>query len=147
MGNVFATAPSNYKEQSQQSSQQSSLWSDDIIIEDDAMAVVNSPAQSEAAGPSSNIPSPYVQKEALKEHKENIQTLRGKRNKSSKAFEETVTKTFEQIGAYLQTPADTEDEDTLFGKAVGRTLQNICNRKAKARAKIEILEVLEKYED
>ncbi|CAG9817151.1 unnamed protein product [Phaedon cochleariae] len=164
LGNVSATAWSNSDGQSQQlsqqssqlsqqssqlsqqsshqSTQQSSLWNDQIIIEDDAM-------EAATAGPSTNTSCTDVpvSRKALEEHNSNIKTLRGKRNKY-KAFEETVIKAFDQIGTYLQTPEVMEDEDMLFAKSVGKSLQTIINKKDKAsRAKIEILEVIEKYSD
>jgi hypothetical protein len=45
----------------------------------------------------------------------------------------------------MNTPDD--DEDLLFAKSVAKALNRFPNGRLKARVKIELLEVLEKYED
>lgn len=83
------------------------------------------------------------------QHKSNLQEMR--QNKRKKSNSEDINKslvatlaTFENV---FKCSEDENNEDMLFARSIGESLKLIKNRKMKAKAKLEMLSVIEQYEE
>lgn len=125
----------------------------------EAISYLSQPSTSSPSCSKSPVISTQTQSSTLarstpstpfQQHKENIYTMKHtkKRKNDTSMFEKSIASTLGTMENILKGSNDNEeDEDMLFGKSIGSSLKLMKSRKIKARAKLEICGILEKYEE
>lgn len=128
------------------------MWETPIIINNpDENLEDTSGSQTISEDQSSQVPSSInsAGSSGINDHQKRLLSEKQLKNVTKKrktdALEKTISGAFTTLESFFKNNPE-EDEDGLFAQSIAMSLRKIKNRRHKARAKIEILEVLGNYD-